>query len=87
MKYSKNILVTVLICATVSTVGFAAAKVPTFKLDDKAIKCKIENGEIWVRVPKNFVRGLLVKESAPKQQTKKKIKFHTKVFSMNTLLS
>lgn len=71
MKYSKNIIATVLICAVASTVGFAAIKAPTFKLDDKTIKCKIENGEIWVRVPKNFVSGLLVNESAPKQQTKK----------------
>ena len=71
MKYSKNIIATALICAVASTVGFAAAKSPTFKLDDKTIKCKIENGEIWVRVPKNFVSGTLVNESAVKQQTKK----------------
>lgn len=71
MKYSKNIIATALICAVASTVVFAAAKSPTFKLDDKTIKCKIENGEIWVRVPKNFVSGTLVNESAAKQQTKK----------------
>ena len=70
-KYSKNIIATILICAAASTVAFATAKAPSFKLDDKTIKCKIENGEIWVRVPKNFVSGTLVNESAVKQQTKK----------------
>ncbi len=63
MNYGKNIIATILICGVVSTVAFAAAKAPSFKLDDKTIKCKIENGEIWVRVPKNFVSGTLVNES------------------------
>ena len=70
MKYSKNIIATVLICAVASTVGFAAIKAPTFKLDDKTIKCKIENGEIWVRIPKNFVMGTLVNESARQESNK-----------------
>lgn len=70
MKYSKNIIVTVLICVVASTVAFAAAKAPNFKLDDKTIKCKIENGEIWVRVPKNFVMGTLVNETARQKSNK-----------------
>ncbi len=70
MKYSKNIIATVLICAVASTFAFAATKSPTFKLDDKTIKCKIENGEIWVRVPKNFVMGTLVNETARQESNK-----------------
>lgn len=86
MKYSKNILATVLICGVISTVAFAAAKSPLWTLNGKAIQTKADKNGTWVLVPKNFVSGTLVNESATKQQTKK-VKFHTKVFLMNTLLS
>lgn len=48
MKYSKNIIATVLVCAAVSTVGFAAAKSPLWTLNGKAVQtevCKILGGK------------------------------------------
>lgn len=70
-KYSKNIIATVLICAVVSTVAFAAAEAPLWTLNGKTVQTKADKNGTWVFVPKNFVYGTLVNESAPKQQTKK----------------
>ena len=71
MKYSKNIIATILICGVVSTVAFAAAKAPLWTLDGKTVKTKTDKEGTWVLVPKNFDLGILINESAVKQQTKK----------------
>lgn len=63
MKYSKNIIATVLICAIVSTVGFAAAKSPLWTLNGKAVQTKADKNGTWVFVPKNFEIGTLINES------------------------
>ncbi len=63
MKYSKNILVTVLICATISTIGFAAAKTPLWTLNGKTVQTKVDKEGTWVLVPKNFEIGTLINES------------------------
>ena len=75
MKYSKNIIATVLICAVTSTVVFAAAKSPLWTLNGKAVQTKTDKNGTWVLVPKNFVSGTLVNESAAKQQKKSKISY------------
>lgn len=62
MKYSKNIIATVLICAVASTVGFAAAKSPLWTLNGNTVQTKTDKEGTWVLVPKNFVYGTLVNE-------------------------
>lgn len=62
MKYSKNIIATVLICGVVSTIGFAAAKSPLWTLDGNVVEVKTDKEGTWVLVPKNFVSGTLVNE-------------------------
>ena len=62
MKYSKNIIATVLICAVASTVGFAAAKAPLWTLNGNIVEVKTDKEGTWVLVPKNFVYGTLVNE-------------------------
>ncbi len=64
MKYSKNILATVLICATISTIGLAAAKAPLWTLNGKTVQAKADKNGTWVFVPKNFVFGTLVNEDS-----------------------
>lgn len=64
MKYSKNIIATVLICAAASTVGFAAAKSPLWTLNGKAVQTKADKNGTWIFVPKNFVYGTLVNEDS-----------------------
>ena len=47
MKYSKNIIATILICGVVSTVAFAAAKAPLWTLvNESAVKQQTKKSKI-----------------------------------------
>ena len=63
MKYSKNIIATVLICGVVSAVAFAVAKPPLWTLNGKTIQTQADKNGTWVFISKNFEIGILIDES------------------------